>query len=99
MFEVGKVSFYVLGTHGFHGKAENEKLTAAGSRCRENLKYKSFMSFARLHKKCTKDRAARAEQLFFLGQPIVSLRCGVIVALSVVMSETRELRFDNATNQ
>ena len=28
----------VLGTNGFHVKAENERFTAAGWRCRQNMK-------------------------------------------------------------
>ena len=42
--EVGKVSFHdhMLGTNGFHGKAENERFTAAGSRCRPNLIYENI---------------------------------------------------------
>ena len=52
LYEVGKLSFHFLGTNSFHVKAENERFTAAGSRCCENLKYEDVMSsFARLHKK------------------------------------------------
>ena len=41
--------FRLLGTHGFHVKAKNERFTAASSRCRQNLKYENFTSsFGRL---------------------------------------------------
>jgi len=34
----------LLGTDGFQAKAKNERLPAAGSLCRQNLKYENFMS-------------------------------------------------------
>ena len=34
----------LLGTNGFHVKAENERFTAEVSRCRRNLKYENFTS-------------------------------------------------------
>ena len=37
-------------------------------------------------KNCTKVRAARAAQLFFLLQPIKSLFSGVVVAVAVVLA-------------
>ena len=37
-------------------------------------------------KKCTKKRAARAAQLFFLVQPIKSVIYGVVTAVAVVIS-------------
>ena len=37
-YEVGEVYFRLLGTNGFHLKAENEKFTAVGSLRRHNLK-------------------------------------------------------------
>ena len=42
----------MLGTNSFHVKAKNERFTAAGSRCRNNLKYENFTSsFGRLRQK------------------------------------------------
>ena len=50
--EIGEVYFRLIGTNGFHIKAENERFTAAGSRCRQNLKYKnSTSSLGRLRQK------------------------------------------------
>ena len=43
-YETGEVHFCLLGTNGFHVKAENEKFTAAGLRCRQNLEYENFTS-------------------------------------------------------
>ena len=42
--EIGEVYFRLLGTNAFHLKPENERFTAAGSRCRWNLKYEYFAS-------------------------------------------------------
>ena len=36
---MGEAYFRFLGTNGFHVKKENERFTALGSRCRQNLKY------------------------------------------------------------
>ena len=81
------MSFRFLGMNDFHAKAENERFTAAGSRCRQNLKYEnSLRSLADYVKTCTKKRAARAARLFFLIQPIILLICGVVVAVAVVAS-------------
>ena len=49
LYKIGEVHFRLLGTNGFHAKAQIEKFTAAGSRCRQNLKYENFTSsFGRL---------------------------------------------------
>ena len=46
--EVGELHFRLLGTNGFHVKAKSERLTAASSRCRQNLKHENFTaSFGR----------------------------------------------------
>jgi len=96
LYRQGEVYFPSLGTIGFHVKAtavnlsflKNERFTAAGSRCRQNLKYENFTSsFGRLRQKnCARKRAARTARLFLLIQPIKSLICGVVVAVPVVVS-------------
>ena len=49
LYKLGEVHFRLLGTNSFHVKAENEGFTAAGFRCRQNLKYENFTSsFGRL---------------------------------------------------
>ena len=40
LYEVGEVYFHLLGTNGLHVKTENERFTAAGARCPQNLKYR-----------------------------------------------------------
>ena len=51
-YEIGEVSFRLLGTNDFQRKAENERFSAVGSRCRQDLKYENFMSsFGRLRQK------------------------------------------------
>ena len=79
------VYFRLLGTNGFHMKAKNERLTAASSCYRQNLKYEIWQTMS---KRCTKKRAARAARLFFYIQPIKSLICGVGVDAAVVKSLT-----------
>ena len=55
-----------------HAKAENERVTAAGPRCRQtDLKNETQFHFVRgTPKHCIKKRAACAARLFFLIQPI-----------------------------
>ena len=72
LYKIGELHLRLLGTNGFHAKAKNEIFSAAGSRCRQNLKRNFF----------TKKRAARAARLFSLIQPIKSLICGVVVVIS-----------------
>ena len=75
LYKIGE-SFRLLGTNGVPVKAENEKFTAAGSRCRKF----HVVVWQASSKNCTKKRAARAARLFFLIQPIISLVCGVVVS-------------------
>ena len=47
LYEMGEVSFLVIGRNSFNVKAENERFTAAGSCCCQNLKFEnSTSSFA-----------------------------------------------------
>ena len=39
LYNVSDVHFRLLGANGFYVKAKNERIAAAGSRCRQNLKY------------------------------------------------------------
>ena len=82
--------FRLLGTNGYHVKAENERFTAASSRCRQKLKYVNFTSlFDRLRQNIApKKRAARAARLDVLTQALKSLFCSVNVAFSVIISLT-----------
>ena len=48
LYKIGELHCRLLGTNGVHVKAKNERFTAAGSRCRQNL-YENFTSsFGRL---------------------------------------------------
>ena len=63
-----------------------ERLTAAGLRCRQNFKYENVTSsFDYVEKNAPKGDAAR---LFFAIQPIKSLICSVVLAVAVVISQT-----------
>ena len=49
LYKIGKVHFQLLGMNGFHVKAENERFTAAGLHCHQNLRYENFVpTFGRL---------------------------------------------------
>ena len=39
--KIGEVHFRLLGTNDFQVKVKNERFTAAGSRCCQNLKYEN----------------------------------------------------------
>ena len=41
---MGTASFHLIDTSSFHIKAEKERLSAVGSRCRQNLKFETFKS-------------------------------------------------------
>ena len=52
LYKVDEVHFRLLGTNGFTIKAKNQRFTAEGSRCHQNLKYENFTSsFSRLRQK------------------------------------------------
>ena len=42
--KIGEVRFRLLGTNGFDAIVKNERFTAAGSRCTQNLKNENFTS-------------------------------------------------------
>ena len=49
LYKIGRVLFRLLATNGFRVKAKKERITAASSQCRQNLKYEKFpSSFGRL---------------------------------------------------
>ena len=52
LYKIRKVYFRLLGTKGFHIKEEDERFTAAGLRCRQNIKYENFTpSFGKIREK------------------------------------------------
>ena len=51
-YKTGEEFFHLIGTNGFHAYAKNERSTAAGSLCGQNLKFENFTSsFGRLRLK------------------------------------------------
>ena len=75
LYKISEVYFRLLGTYGIHAKAKKERFSAAGFRCRQNLKYENFTSsFGRLRQNI----APKSVRLFFLIQPIKSMICGVV---------------------
>ena len=86
--KIGEVYFRLLGTKDFHLKGENERYSAVGSRCWQNLKYENFTSsFGRLRQKIAPKSVPHVQHDYFsFSQPIKSLICGVVVAVPVVVS-------------
>ena len=88
-YKIGEVYFRLLGTNGFHIKAETERFSAVGSRCRQNLKYENFTSsFGKLRQKSVPKSVPHVQHDYFslFNQSIKSLVCGVVVAVPVVIS-------------
>ena len=66
LYKIGELHFRVLGTNGFHIKAKNERFTAAGSRCRQNLKYENFTSsFGRLRQNIARNSVPHVQHDYF----------------------------------
>ena len=66
LYEIGEAYFRLLGTKSFRVQGENERFTAAGSRCRWNLKYENFTSsFGRLREKITQKSVLHVQHDFF----------------------------------
>ena len=66
LYEIGEVRFRLLGTNGFHAKANNGRFTAAGSRCRENLKNENLTSsFGRLRQNMTPKSVPHVQHDYF----------------------------------
>ena len=72
---MGEVSFHLIATNGFHITAENERFTAVGWRCHPKISLRHLADYVE-EKDVKETRAARAERLFFLFQPITSSICG-----------------------
>ena len=49
MNKISEVYFRLLGTIGCRARAKNEKFSAAGSRCRQNLKIRELTNRRLLH--------------------------------------------------
>ena len=72
----------------FHVKVKNERFTAAGSRCRQNLKYESLTtSFGGLRQKFAPKSVPHVQHDYFssFSQSKSSI-CGVALAAAVVIS-------------
>ena len=71
--------------HGFHARAKNERFTAAGLRCHQNLKYEHVtLLFGHYIKKLQQKACCTCTTIIFL-QPIKSLSCGVVVTADVAV--------------
>ena len=88
LYKTGEVHFRLLCTTGFHVKAENERFTAAGSRCRPTLKFEHFTSsFGRLRKKIAPKSVPTCSTIIFpysTNQVIDLWRCRFLNSLLVI---------------
>ena len=68
--------------NGLQVKAENERFTAVGSQCCQNVKYEILtLSFGRAQKKnCTKKHDTRAAHDHFSLFTQSSLICGIVIS-------------------
>ena len=74
--------FYLLGTSAFHVKAKNEKFAAAGSRCRQNLKFDNFTSsFGRLRQNIAPKSVPHVQHDYFV---IIDLWCSLLFLITIV---------------
>ena len=65
-YKTGKVHFCLLGTNDFHVKAKNERFTAAGLRCCQNLKYENFtLLFGGQHQKIVAKSVLHVQHDYF----------------------------------
>ena len=62
LYKIGDVQFRMFATNSFHVKAENERFAAAGSRCRQNLKYENFTSFLEVPMKFNREIKERPRE-------------------------------------
>ena len=66
MYKIGEVHFRLFDTNGFHVKVENYRFTAAGSRCRQNLKYENVTSsFGRLRQQIAPKKMPHVQHDYF----------------------------------
>ena len=66
LYKMGELHFRLLGTNGVHVKAKNERFTAAGSRCRQNLWYENFTSsFGRLRQNIAPKSVPHVQHEYF----------------------------------
>ena len=77
-----KCPFTQLTRRIFFCKAGNERFTAAGLRCRQNLKYENFTSLLGRLRQNIASKSMLHVQIFFI-QPFI---CGVVVDVAVVKS-------------
>ena len=89
-YEIVEVYFRLLGTNRFHAKAEDERFTAASSRCRRNLKYENpTSSFARLRENFSPESVPHVQYgyFFLFNQSDHCFQSGVVVAVAVVLAQ------------
>ena len=69
LHKIGEVFFHLRGTNGFHVKAENGRLTAAGSCCRQDrqdLKNENFTTlFGRLRQQIAPKSVRHVQHDYF----------------------------------
>ena len=99
--KIGEVHFGLLGKNGCYLKAKKERVTAARSGCRHNLKYENFMSsFGRLRQKVCSQKACRTCSTIVFSFNFHSVTNQIIdlgVVVAVVISETPQCYYDDSS--
>ena len=78
LHKIGEVHFDLLGTNAFHVKTKNERFTAVGSHCCQNLKYENFVLLfgPQSQKIASRSNAACSTIIFpYLTNEIIDLWC------------------------
>ena len=66
LYKIGELHFRLLSTNSFLAKAKNERFSAAGSRCRQNLKNENFTSLVgRLRQKFSPKSVPHVQHDYF----------------------------------
>ena len=81
LYQIGEESFHLIGTNGFHVRSGNEKFTAVGSRCRQNLKFETVQLLFDHVKEMCLNACCTSSAIIFLIQPIISLLLKVVATI------------------
>ena len=88
LYKIGNVHFGLLNSNGYHVKAKNERLTAASSRCCQNIKYPNFTSsFGRLRQKIATKKACSSSSTIssYSSKQNIDLICDTDVTVAVAI--------------
>ena len=88
LYKLGEVLYRLLGTNGFDVKVKNERLTAASSLCRQNLKYDKIARrrLADYVKNLHQEACRTCSTIIFLHSTNQIIEFCAVVAVPVIIS-------------